>query len=80
MVKITFDVKYGGRSYGDDLEKALYAAAEDSVKKQITDKLRRVPGLENERVTIQVDLKSGKIEVKNISNPEAKQKIIDALK
>ena len=80
MIRITYDVQFGGRSYGDDIEKALYKAAEDGIKKQISDKLRRISGLDNESVTIKVDLKNGNIDIGRISSPEAKQKILEALR
>lgn len=80
MIQITYDIKYDGKSYGgSNLEKALYDASEASLKDEINNKLKNVKELENDAVTIHIDLISGQINIGDISNEEAKQKIIELL-
>ena len=78
MIDITFDICYGGKSYGSDLKKGLYRAAEDAFKDRIMEILSQVEGLDNDSVTVNVDLENGKVEFSDISSEEAREKIMKA--
>lgn len=79
MIQITYEIQYGGQSYGNDLEKGLLEASEASLKEQINDKLNNVKELENDSVTISIDLRNGQININNVSSEETKQRIIELL-
>lgn len=80
MIQITYNVTYDGKSYGEnDIEGVLLKASETYVKDLISNKLDNLDGLDNDSVTINIDFMNRQISIGNISNEEAKQKIMDIL-
>lgn len=81
MIQIKFNNKpVSSSSFKSDFEKTIYKAAQESFQKQIAEKIKRIPGLANERITVTVDLKNNNVSVSGMSSEEVKEKIMKAIK